>query len=312
MKHKTWTVLLSLLVSAVLLIGGASRFSDRTPEPEKDRIAASFYPIYIAALNLTDGIDHVTVVNLTAEQTGCLHDFTLRPQDMIALNDAAVLLINGGGMESFLETVAEANPALPVVDSSAGIAALTCEDASHDHDHAHDHGHEEINAHYWLSPACYIQQVENLRDGLIARFPADEKQLTENAAKYIEKIQQLQNELTAQMAPYSQVPVMTFHDAFAYLAAECGLHVAASTEVERDTALNAAEIAEIIDTVQESGVEILLAEPQYSPQLAEAIERETHAVAYTLDTAVSGADDPDAYLEAMHNNLTILLQALRR
>ena len=121
-----------------------------------ETVVTSFYPIYLFALNLTQGIDGITIRNLAAPNTGCLHDYQLSTGDMKVLNKADVFLINGAGMESYLTRVMDTFPKLPVVDASAGITLLT-EDGmdeyvdDHDHDHededADDHGH-----HHALTP----------------------------------------------------------------------------------------------------------------------------------------------------------------
>ena len=81
-------------------------------------------------------------------------------------------------------------------------------------------------------------------------------------------------------------------------------------QVEQDTVFSAAEIVEIVNEIRDAGVKTLLAEAQYSPELANAIAAETDAQVYIMDTAVSGDDDPDAYLNAMAANLDKLDRAL--
>ena len=90
-----------------------------------ETVVTSFYPIYLFALNLTQGIDGITIRNLAAPNTGCLHDYQLSTGDMKVLNKADVFLINGAGMESYLTRVMDTFPKLPVVDASAGITLLT-------------------------------------------------------------------------------------------------------------------------------------------------------------------------------------------
>ncbi len=311
MKYKTWIVVLSLVLSSALLIGGARMLSVHEHDSEQKRVAASFYPIYIAALNLTDGIDEIEVINLTEGQTGCLHDFTLRPQDMVTLEGCAALLINGGGMETFLTVVDGAYPALPIIDSSVGMesaAVVAAEPQDHDHEHDHDHGE---NAHYWLSPMHYEMQIEALCRGLTEVFPEHRPRIEANAAAYIAKIRQLQEAYRTQMAPYAGQQIVILNEAFAYLAMDCGLEVAGSVHMEQDTALSAALLGQIIDTIRANDVTAVLAEPQYSGALAQTVERETGAQVCTLDAATGGEKHRDAYLDCMYENLDLLVQALK-
>lgn len=310
MKYKTAVVILSLLLASAVLIGGARVLSVHDRTDEKQRVAASFYPIYIAALNLTEGIDDIEVINLTDGQTGCLHDFTLRPRDMVTLEGSAALLINGGGMETFLNVVDGAYPDLPIIDSSAGFASQPEEEQDHaedDPDHNHDHGE---NAHYWLSPGHYKLQVEHLGRGLMEVFPQHKDRIEANMSAYLIRIDALQKACADKLAAHTGIKVVILNEAFEFLTMDCGLHVAASVHMEKDTALSAAELAEITDLIRTSGVKVVLAEAQYSAQLAQMVERETGAIICTLDAATGGADHRDAYLNAMYNNLDLLVQAL--
>ncbi len=309
MKYKTWIVVLSLLVSSALLMGGARMYSVHDRTGEKARVAASFYPIYIAALNLTEGIEEIEVVNLTEGQTGCLHDFTLRPQDMVTLEGCAALLINGGGMETFLTAVDGAYPELPVIDSSAGMEKHEVSVAEEHEEHDHDHDHGE-NAHYWLSPAHYEMQLEALCHGLTEVFPQYKTRIEANAETYIAKIRQLQQAYKAQMEPHAGAHIVILNEAFAYLAMDCGLEVAASVHMEQDTALSAALLGQITDCIRTHDVTAVLAEPQYSAALAQTVERETGAHVCTLDAGTGGEKHPDAYLNSMYRNLDLLVQAL--
>ena len=86
----------------------------------KFRIVTSFYPMYQHTINLTKGIDDVEVVNLTAPQTGCLHDYQITTEDMKTLASGDVFVANGFGMESFLDKAAEVSD-LKVIDLSKNV-----------------------------------------------------------------------------------------------------------------------------------------------------------------------------------------------
>ena len=56
MKYKTAVVIVSLALASVVLIGTARGLSGNTTQ-QNNQVAASFYPVYIAAMNLTEGVD---------------------------------------------------------------------------------------------------------------------------------------------------------------------------------------------------------------------------------------------------------------
>ena len=275
-----------------------------------ETVVTSFYPIYLFALNLLDGVEDVTLTNLADTGTGCLHDYQLQTGDMKDLARADVFLINGAGMESYLEGVFDAFPALPVVDASAGVTLL--EDCSaHAHDeHAHDHA---FNAHIWLDAENAILMVNNLAEGLIAALPAHAEAIAANRDAYIVRLTTLDAELSAVLANVPNKDIITFHEAFPYFAEAYGLHVAAVVNRDPDDALSPRALAELCKTVTSLGTPPLFTEPQYEDVAAQTISRETGASIHTLDPIVTGPekDIPLTYYEdVMRQNLAVLLSAL--
>ena len=131
--------------------GGASNASGNTKNTDEAddilTVVTSFYPMYIAALNIVDGVEGVRLENLSEPQTGCLHDFQLTPEDMKLLSTADVFVINGGGIELFMSDVAKAYPKLDVVEACEDVALLSEDDADSDHDHDHDADTESDSDH---------------------------------------------------------------------------------------------------------------------------------------------------------------------
>lgn len=105
-------------------------------------VMTSFYPMYIATMNITDGVDGVEVKNLTNNATGCLHDYQLSTKDLKQLDKADMLIVNGGGMESFLEDVYSQYENLTVVTATDGVNLLASTDG-HEHSHADAHDEDE-------------------------------------------------------------------------------------------------------------------------------------------------------------------------
>ena len=292
---------LAALLAAMLLPLGAVA----------ETIVTSFYPIYIFALNLTEGIEGVEVRNLTAPDTGCLHDYQLQTGDMKKLAAADAFLINGAGMEGYLSGVMEAFPELKVVDASTGIELLCAEEEEHDHDHEHDHG--EYNAHVWLDAENAQIMVRNLAEGLMAACPDQGEAIAANRDAYIARLAALDAEITAALADLPRRDIVTFHEAFPYFAKAYGLNVAAVVNREPSDSLSPAKLAELVKLVRDLGVPPLFVEPQYEDMAAQTLARETGAKLYTLDPAVTGQEEnvPLTYYEdVMRANVLVLKDAL--
>ena len=297
--------LISLLLAALLLCAPALASAET--------VVASFYPIYLFALNLLNDIDGVEVTSLAEPTSGCLHDYQLQTSDMKALAQADVFLINGAGMEGYLEGVFEAFPALTVVDASIGVELL--EDCSDGHDHDHDdHGHDHAyNAHIWLDASNAVIMVNNLAEGLIAALPAQADVIAANRDAYIARLTALDAEIKSALAAVPSKDIITFHEAFPYFANAYGLNVAAVVNRDPDDALSPRALAELCKLVQSLGVPPLFTEPQYEDKAAQTIARETGAAIHTLDPIVTGpeTDVPLTYYEdVMRQNLNVLLDAL--
>ena len=154
------------MLSALLALALAVCSGCAAEEAVGKTIVTSFYPMYVFTQNVVRDVPGVRVVNMASESAGCLHDYQLQTRDMVTLEGADALVINGGGMEQFMDKVIAQRPELPVINASDGIEMLCSEDG-HDHD-GHDHDHGVYNAHVWLDPALAIRQVQNIADGLAA------------------------------------------------------------------------------------------------------------------------------------------------
>ncbi len=291
-------------------------FSSSAAYATQKTVVTSFYPIYILARNLIANIDDITLTNLAAPDTGCLHDYQLLTGDMRTLSGAQVLLINGAGMEGYLNTVADQFPELVIADASVNIPLLTNDgDEEHLHeedDEAHDHEHED-NAHIWLSVANAIVMVQNLRDGLMAAYPEYADTLSKNADAYIARLTVLDEELKAGLSSLQGKEIITFHEAFPYFAKAYGLHVAAVVNREPGEALSPAQLAELVKTVRDLNAPPLFTEPQYPDLAARTLAAETGAKVYILDPLVTGPMDDGAltaYEDGMRKNLQVLYTAL--
>lgn len=274
---------------------------------DKFNIVTSFYPIYIATSNIVNGVEGVTLENMTDVTVGCLHDYQLTTKDMNKLEKADAFIINGGGMESFLTKAINAYPKLNVINSSEGILE------EHDHDECNNSGHHhvhEANAHIWVSIDFYIKQVENITEQLCKLDNINSEKYLANSRKYIDNLSSLQNEMSEKLGSLENRNIVTFHEAFEYFAQDFDLNIVAVIEREPGTSPSAGEVAKIIDKIKETSAVAIFVEPQYQDSSANVIARETGIPVYTLDPLVSGVLDKGEYERLMRKNLLVLEEAL--
>lgn len=283
---------LALLVGILLLL-----VTPRSVADEPLRVVTSFYPVYVTTLNVTKGIEGIRVSNLTSPHIGCLHDYQLTAGDVRTLSDADLLLVNGAGMEPFLDKLRRNSPRLRVVEASSGIPLMGG------------------NAHVWVSFEGTRRQVDNIADALAEAAPEHAAALRANAESYKASLAALEAKMHEGLAPHAGSRIMTFHEAFPYFARDFGLELVGVVEREPGTEPSARELAETMDLVRQRGVKALFTEPQYSDRSAQVIARETGVKVHELDPVVTGPSAPEeargAWLAAMEKNLAVLQEALR-
>lgn len=267
-------------------------------EDNKANIVTSFYPVYIATLNITDGVDNVSVTNLTDNVTGCLHDYTLTTEQMVALSKCDTFIINGAGMEGFMDKVISNYSNLDIIDSSKNITLIT------------DTEHNETNSHIFASISNHIIQVKNIAEGL-CKIDSKNKELYEdNANKYILELESLQKEITECISNVENKNIVTFHESFDYFAKEFNLNVIATIEEEHGKMPSAKEVANITEQVKSKNVKAIFVEPDSNVKLAETIAKETGAKVYILNPVTSGNKTQTAYIDIMKGNIEVLKEAL--
>lgn len=297
-----------VLAVTLLIFSGCA---GNTPENRNDRItvATSFYPIYIFTLNLLNGIEDVDVECMAEQSVGCLHDYTLTAKDAKLLSDAQVLVINGAGMESFLQDAFQSVQNLQVIDSSVDVDVICEEEHHHDEGHGDHHHHE--NSHIWLSVGNAKKQVKNIKNGLIKEFPQYETKIEENYSDYIKRLDALEEEQKSVLSVTKNLNVISFHGAFEYLAEDSGFNISATVESDEGYEPSAKEIAGLSDRIKKENIKSLFVDPNYSGSSAEILERETNTEIYVINPVISGEENLTAYEDVMKENYKTILKAVK-
>lgn len=295
MKNKYIFVAVMLVCILAGSIGLTTLYVSANRQSEENNqivIVTSFYPMYIAALNIVGDTQGVTLKNLSEPQTGCLHDFQLTPEDMKLLSHADVFVVNGGGMESFLEDVAGSCPDLAIVQA--------CEDV----DLLESPG--EANAHAWMSVADYRIQVASIAAHLSGIDAAHADSYEDHAEVYDRKLAQLQKEQESVRQALSGTDIILFHDAFSYVAKDYQMNVCYTLNLDEERQVSAGEVAEVLAAIREDDVPYILAEELYGSSMGSTVAAESDAEVVYLDPLIRGDYDADSYLDGMRENIRIL------
>jgi len=319
----------------LLLLLSAAGCSQPTPKPKTEvqnpptqtkqlKVVATFLPVYWFTKAVTGDKAQVEILVPPGAE---VHEYQATPRAVGAIASAGVLVKNGMGLEEFLEaTVKNAgNSKLKEIDASKGIQAIEeispvetpvgdagekkGKDEHSDHDHKH-HEHEAGNPHVWLDPVLAKQQVENIRDGLIAADSENQATYKANAAAYIQQLEQLDSQFKQRLQKYPNCTFITFHDAFPYLAKRYSLKQVAVVKIP-ETSLSPQDVRKTVDTVKQYQVKALLGEPVTDNKLLQTLSQDLNLNLYPLNSLESGPPDPQHYFTAMQANLQTLESACR-
>lgn len=332
MKKNKYIFVLLLLISITVVCSIGTFFyvklnNEQTANDDEILVMTSCNPVYIATLNILDGVEGYKVQNLSQPTTGCLHDYTLTTEDMKNLSKADVLVVNGGGMEGYLDDVIAAYPDLKIIDTyediehSNGLVGMDAylieedeEHEDHDEDESHSHGEEHhhdhgANSHIWMDERLYECQVISIANGLMDANPnREESAIAENVRKYTTALEKIdKQDLDVAVANES---VAILHEAFAYTAQSIGANVVATMDLDEERQVSAGEVSAFIDEIKEHDVKLVLAEYDYGNAMGKLIEEQTDAKVVYLETLVHGTYDKDSYIFVQNNNYMKIKETL--
>jgi zinc/manganese transport system substrate-binding protein len=275
---------------------------------DKIKIVTTFLPIYLFTKAVAGDVADVEILLPPGTD---VHEYQATPDDVKAIATAKVLIKNGLGMEEFIgDTIKNAeNSQLVEIDSSQGIKVIEDNDSvkekidtDHHHDHDHKHEHPNGNPHVWLDPILAKQQIINIRDGLIAADPKNKETYQNNAAVYLQKLDNLNSEFEQTLNKTPNCTFITFHDAFSHLAKRYQLKQVAVVEIPEDQ-LSPADVKKTINTVRKYQVKALFSEPGVDNKLLDNLSQELQLTLYPLKSLESGETNPEYYFQAMKDNL---------
>ncbi|MCP9860667.1 MULTISPECIES: metal ABC transporter substrate-binding protein [unclassified Cyanobium] len=308
-----------LLALALVLVGcGAPRQTNDSSSGGKGfKVMTTFLPITLFTRAVAGDCADVTA--LIPPNTGP-HDFQSKPGDLAGLREARVLVKNGLGMEAFLDKLVSSsgNSQLVVIDSSRGIATIDSPEEpghaepEHGQEQGHGHAHGEVNPHIWLDPLRAVQQVENIRDGLVKADPSCAEGYRRNAEAYTTQLRALNTEIADQLRPFRGKTFVAFHDFAPYFAERFGLKAEFLVDVPEINP-SPADLQRVSEIVERTQLRALLTEPQEGNRSFNALAKDlgvTISVFDPMETASEQASrDPGTYLSVMRRNVADLRQA---
>jgi zinc transport system substrate-binding protein len=126
--------------------------------------------------------------------------------------------------------------------------------------------------HIWLSPKRVAKMIEIIRDELIFLDNKNATFYTENAAIYIEELEQLNDYALTKLANIENNKFIVFHPAFRYLAQDFGLEMYALEQDGKEATPQ--RIAEMIEVAKAEGIKVIFYQAEFSSTQAQSFAEE--------------------------------------
>jgi zinc/manganese transport system substrate-binding protein len=251
------------------------------------------------------------------------HDFEPSAQDAVTINRADLVLMNGIGLDEWVERMIEgAGSADKVVIVTDGIEVF--EGAGHDDDDDHeeddedhedegddyhgddDHPHDEGDPHVWHDPANVKIMVRNIVAALSAADAANASTYQANGSAYEQKLDEVDAEIRALFAeiPEGNRKLVTNHDAFGYFIRAYGLEFVGAVipSVGSGAQPSARELAALSDLIRSEGVLAIFAEAEVDPRVAQQLANDT-GVQIVSGLYADSLGEPGSGAETVHGML---------
>jgi zinc transport system substrate-binding protein len=297
-------VALLVLVTLGTLLAGVT--CSQETSSGKPIVVTTIFPLADFVENVAG--DRVEVITLLPSGASP-HTYEPTPGDVKDLAGAILLVVNGAGLDYWVEDLkSAASDSLVVLDTSVALAEEGLLLSGDEHE---DDGHGGVNPHYWLDPVLAQRQVEAIAAALAAADPDNGDFYMDNAVSYIARLQSLDEEIASATQSFSSREFITFHPAWTYFANRYGLVEAAVIEEAPGKEPSVEYIMHVVDVARALKVKAIFAEPQFSTKAADAIAADSGAEVLLLDPmGAPGLAGRDSYVAIMRYNVAQMAEAM--
>ena len=267
---------------------------------EPPKVVASIAPVHSLVSGVMKGLG---TPKLLLKGGASPHTYALRPSDAKALQSAHLVFWIGEDLERFLikplKTLGRKARKVALIEAEGGKVLNIRKGGvwnKHDDGHGHEHGksesteshgkrqeHGDHDPHIWLDPRNAKAMVAAIVTALIKADRGNAATYRANGARLNRRLDALDRETTAVLAPVRRVPFVVFHDAYQYFERRYGLAAAGSLTLDPGRTPGARRLSEIRKTIRARHARCVFAEPQFQPGLVATTIEGTGARAATLD-----------------------------
>ena len=300
------------------------------------KVVASIKPIHSLASYLMDGVNKP---DLIVDGYSSPHGFALKPSHAKMLQNADIIFYVGEGLENFLEkplkSIAKKAEKIELMKIK-GLQKLKFrernifDDHGHDEDghkeddhaeHEHeedgdkeddhdDHGHEEdgheghahgeYDPHIWLDPVNAKVILNEMVKHLIENDEKNASIYKSNLNKALKDIDGLVKNVKSELN--KDFKSIVFHDAYQYFEVRFNVTVLGAFTVNTDVMPGAEQLSEIREIIEHDKVSCIFSEPQFNPNIINAVAKDMNIKTGVLDPLGATLDPgKDLYFDLIKN-----------
>ena len=342
---KIYKVAVATLIVAVMAFAGVklAGMLGKQQAGKKYSIVSTSFPGYDFARAVAGENTEVSVKMLLKPGAES-HSFEPTPQDILTIKNSNLFLYVGGDSDEWVKKViSEIDPKKTKVMKLVDLVKTKNEEVvegmqededdhkdDHDHDHKHDHDHDhdhehkhshkdeepEIDEHVWTSLKNAKEITEKILKAASEFDKAEEKKLSENAQKYIDKINAVDQKI-GEMVKTAKRKEIIVGDRFPlrYFVDDYGIkYYAAFPGCSEQTEANVKTVSFLVKKIKEDKIPAVFKIELSNGLIAETLAKETGAKILEIQSAhnVSEKDFESGvtYVDLMERNLEALKEAL--
>ena len=302
-----------------LLLSILSILTFFTPAKAELKVVTSIKPIHSLASYLMDGIGKL---DLIVDGYASPHGFSMKPSHAKMLQNAELIFWVGEDLESFLEkplsSIAKKAEKIELIEIK-GLNVLKFRernifdehnhddhgkkeehDDHDDHDDHEGHAHGEYDPHIWLDTMNAKAMLNEMAEHLIENDPKNEAKYKSNLDKALKDIDKLTIEVMTELN--NSVSSIVFHDAYQYFEKRFNVNVLGAFTVNTDVMPGAEQLAEIREIIEHDKVACVFSEPQFNPDIINAVAKDMKIKTGVLDPLGATLDSgKDLYFKLIRN-----------
>ena len=169
-----------------------------------------------------------------------------------------------------------------------------------DHDDHEGHAHGEYDPHIWLDTMNAKAMLNEMAEHLIENDPKNEAKYKSNLDKALKDIDKLTIEVMTELN--NSVSSIVFHDAYQYFEKRFNVNVLGAFTVNTDVMPGAEQLAEIREIIEHDKVACVFSEPQFNPDIINAVAKDMKIKTGVLDPLGATLDPgKDLYFKLIRN-----------